>query len=257
VLVAADTAASQASWGDQQSERALASTFYERSWGGAIDCSLAKPQSSTSAGRLRTGTSLNTALVAKVVLEVEREMGIIKEVAAGYKAVLNLSHKQQVTRLYRKSLKLIESWAGDREVFLTEAAKVRQRFDENKHLDPAGGRVARLLREGEEEAAKFFHPDPYTVPYMPGGSKFMRNPPPPLELVFQSVGEIPPEYYIAPQTVTCVQVSSSTGTLPLAAPSYAPSKSSFLVLLFPQVPVSAEPEGPKKVLIDVYTKQYQ
>lgn len=132
-------------------------------------------------------------------------MSIVREVAQGYKAVLNLSHKQRVTRLYRKSLKLIESWSGDREVFLTEAAKIRKQFDDARNYD--AGRVARLLREGEEKAAKFTHPDPYTVAYMPGGSKFMRNPPLPLDSVFASVGEVPEEYHIASQTVTCVQVS--------------------------------------------------
>jgi len=63
---------------------------------------------------------------------------------------------------------------------------------------------------------------------MPGGSKFMRNPPLPLDSVFSSVGEIPPEFNIASQTVTCVQV-----------------------------PMSAEPAGPEKALIDVYTKSYK
>ena len=62
---------------------------------------------------------------------------------------------------------------------------------------------------------------------MPGGSKFSRNPPLPLESVFASVGAIPPEFNIAPQTVTCVQV-----------------------------PMSAEPGGPTAALIDCYTKRF-
>lgn len=62
---------------------------------------------------------------------------------------------------------------------------------------------------------------------MPGGSKFSRNPPLPLAAVFDSVGEIPPEFNIAPQTVTCVQV-----------------------------PMSAEPDGPSAALIDAYTKRF-
>ncbi len=33
------------------------------------------------------------------------------------------------------------------------------------------------------------HPDPYIQPYMPGGSLFMRNPAPPLDVVFE--GHIP------------------------------------------------------------------
>lgn len=42
-----------------------------------------------------------------------------------------------------------------------------------------------------------------TVPYMPGGSKFMRNPAPALETVFPD--GIPPEVNIPAQTVEAVQ----------------------------------------------------
>ena len=40
----------------------------------------------------------------------------------------------------------------------------------------------RLVREAEEKLVEYTHPDPYVIPYMPGGSKFMRNPPPPFEV---------------------------------------------------------------------------
>jgi len=39
-------------------------------------------------------------------------------------------------------------------------------------------------QEAKAELFEFTHPDPYCVPYMPGGSLFMRNPPPPLEICF-------------------------------------------------------------------------
>ena len=42
----------------------------------------------------------------------------------------------------------------------------------------------RLIRETKERLARRTHPDPYIVPYMPGGSLFMRNAPPPLEAIF-------------------------------------------------------------------------
>lgn len=45
----------------------------------------------------------------------------------------------------------------------------------------------------------------YTVPYMPGGSKFMRNPPLPLASVFPD--GVPPEYNIASKDVYNIQVS--------------------------------------------------
>ena len=44
--------------------------------------------------------------------------------------------------------------------------------------------MKRVIREAEKELERYTHPDPYVVPYMPGGSKFMRNPPPPLDVRF-------------------------------------------------------------------------
>lgn len=89
-------------------------------------------------------------------------MSIIREVAQTYKAVVNLTHKQRATRLYRRSMRLLISWTGDRELYLSEAEKIRAAFDATKHIDPSSGLAARLLREGEEKAAEFVHPDPYT-----------------------------------------------------------------------------------------------
>lgn len=94
------------------------------------------------------------------------------------------------------------------EIFLREATALRARFDASARAPAAA--AARLLREGEAEALAATHPDPYTVCYMPGGSKFMRNPPLPLEAVFASTpGGVPPEYHIAEQTVVGVQVPHS------------------------------------------------
>ena len=41
-----------------------------------------------------------------------------------------------------------------------------------------------MLREGEDELFSYTHPDPYRNPVMPGGSKFMRNPPLPMDVCF-------------------------------------------------------------------------
>mmetsp|Transcript_4273 Transcript_4273/g.6456 ORF Transcript_4273/g.6456 Transcript_4273/m.6456 type:complete len:161 (-) Transcript_4273:249-731(-) len=94
----------------------------------------------------------------------------------------SLTSNQEVARLYRHALKTLSSWAIDREIFIDEAEKIRARFDENKDAPPAT--VARLLKEGNDELFEFMHPDPYVVPYMPGGTLFMRNPPLPLEVCF-------------------------------------------------------------------------
>jgi hypothetical protein len=67
--------------------------------------------------------------------------------------------------------------------------------------------AARLLREGEEELTTWIHPDMWTNPYMPGGSKFMRNPPPPLRAIFPD--GIPEEYNLAPKDVNGIQVPMS------------------------------------------------
>lgn len=39
-------------------------------------------------------------------------------------------------------------------------------------------------QEAKAELHSNTHPDPYCVPFMPGGSLFMRNPPIPLEVCF-------------------------------------------------------------------------
>lgn len=107
---------------------------------------------------------------------------VFTEVANTFKTKLSLSHQQRVTRLYRRSLRELNSWAIDRELFCREAEKIRAQFDQNRSLDPHGGLSQRLVREAEEKVLSFTHPDPYTKPYMPGGSKFMRNPPLPLKV---------------------------------------------------------------------------
>ena len=93
-----------------------------------------------------------------------------------------LPANQQACRLYRHALKTLSSWAIDREIFLDEATKLRARFDESRGCSAA--QASRLLKEGQAELFGNTHPDPYCVPWMPGGSLFMRNPPPPLEVCF-------------------------------------------------------------------------
>ena len=61
------------------------------------------------------------------------------------------------------------------------------------------------IQEGEAELFEFSHPDPYCVPFMPGGSLFMRNPPLPLEVCFPD-GNIPadaPKVTLNPDMSIC------------------------------------------------------
>eukprot|EP00937_MAST-01D_sp_MAST-1D-sp2_P001345 g1345.t1 len=103
----------------------------------------------------------------------------------------NLTHTQAVQRLYRKGLKTLGSWAVDRQVFLEEAAKMRDEFEANRNVDPASMHAARLLEAAEDRLFDYSHPDRYCTPWMPGGSKFMRNPPVPLSVAFPD--GVPPE----------------------------------------------------------------
>jgi hypothetical protein len=60
-------------------------------------------------------------------------------------------------------------------------------------------------QEGKAELFDNTHPDPYCVPYMPGGSLFMRNPPPPLSICFPD-GNIPadaPTHTMNPDMTIC------------------------------------------------------
>lgn len=55
-------------------------------------------------------------------------------------------------------------------------------------------------QEGQDELFSNSHPDMYCLPIMPGGSKFMRNPPLPMSVCFPD-GDIPadaPKYEINP-----------------------------------------------------------
>ena len=60
-------------------------------------------------------------------------------------------------------------------------------------------------QEAKAELFEFTHPDPYCVPFMPGGSLFMRNPPPPLSICFPD-GDYPddaPRYTLNPDMSVC------------------------------------------------------
>ncbi|KAJ7558725.1 hypothetical protein O6H91_04G053100 [Diphasiastrum complanatum] len=83
--------------------------------------------------------------------------------------------KQRVRLLYRRSLKNVLSWAMDRDLFYNEATKLREEFEEHKNVNDLPT-IDRLLLKGETRLAKLAHPDPYIVPWAPGGSKYARNP---------------------------------------------------------------------------------
>jgi hypothetical protein len=48
-----------------------------------------------------------------------------------------LTHQQVVTRLYRQSLKVMMSWAINKEIINNEAYVIRGRFEKNRQLEPS------------------------------------------------------------------------------------------------------------------------
>eukprot|EP00695_Tsukubamonas_globosa_P003491 TRINITY_DN65_c0_g2_i4.p1 TRINITY_DN65_c0_g2~~TRINITY_DN65_c0_g2_i4.p1 ORF type:complete len:102 (-),score=25.10 TRINITY_DN65_c0_g2_i4:146-451(-) len=87
----------------------------------------------------------------------------------------DLARRRQVCALYKKSLKTLMDWVVEREIFNTEALKIRDRFRAGmKETDPA--KIAALISQAETELASKAHPNPYILPTSPGGSKYMRYP---------------------------------------------------------------------------------
>jgi hypothetical protein len=83
-----------------------------------------------------------------------------------------LTHAQRVTRLYRKALRLQFSFAVTRSIFIEEADKIRAQFDKLKHAKPDSGEVKYAIADLEAKIETVVHPDPYCMPYMPGGVSF-------------------------------------------------------------------------------------
>ncbi|KAL6768525.1 NUOB22 [Auxenochlorella protothecoides x Auxenochlorella symbiontica] len=84
--------------------------------------------------------------------------------------------KARTVALYRDSLKTLLSWAVARDIFYVKAAELRAEFDQNATLT-GHDQIERALARGEERLRSYAHPDPYIVPYRPGGSLYARNPP--------------------------------------------------------------------------------
>ena len=183
----------------------------------------------------------------------------MKRVAEVFLEKPRLTHRQKVTRLYRHSLRLLMSWAVDREIICDEAEKIRAEFDKYKHLPKDSGCVAPPAATGARrahpcaplqprqkevqgsQAARARHgapgplqacvsarhprthlcpdrtpPPARAVPYMPGGSKFMRNPPVQLDVVYE--GEVPADVQEKMIPVHVDQVPVTFRPAPTVAP---------------------------------------
>mmetsp|Transcript_27505 Transcript_27505/g.31805 ORF Transcript_27505/g.31805 Transcript_27505/m.31805 type:complete len:156 (+) Transcript_27505:89-556(+) len=124
-----------------------------------------------------------------------------------------LTQNQQVARLYRKSLKVLNSWCIEREIFNEEGTAIRNSIEENR--DCSANKASRLIREWEQKIQiDYCHPDPYCVPYMPGGTLFMRNPPIPMEVCFPD-GNLPadaPKVLFNPDMTVCKKETGKAAT---------------------------------------------
>ncbi|KAE9603473.1 putative complex 1 LYR protein [Lupinus albus] len=112
----------------------------------------------------------------------EREMSLTSSTA--YLA-RRAAQKERVRILYRRALKDTLNWAVHRHLFYDDASNLRDRFEKNKEVEDVDT-IDRLIADGEASYNKWRHPDPYIVPWAPGGSKFNRNPTPPqgIEIVY-------------------------------------------------------------------------
>ncbi|KAH7157241.1 hypothetical protein EDB81DRAFT_789310 [Dactylonectria macrodidyma] len=90
-----------------------------------------------------------------------------------------MSTRPAALSLYRRSLKLALDWAVHRHLWRGQALYIRSLFEANRNVtNPRQQRA--LLTETEKLLDSWKHPDPYTPPTAPGGSKFERNLPSPV-----------------------------------------------------------------------------
>ncbi|XP_037024696.1 NADH dehydrogenase [ubiquinone] 1 beta subcomplex subunit 9 [Bradysia coprophila] len=88
------------------------------------------------------------------------------------------THSQRVCRLYKASLRNLESWYDRRWIFRYHAVLLRARFDQNKNLaDMVKARA--LVAAGERENNSKLHPIPKKFANSPGGCAYEREVIPP------------------------------------------------------------------------------
>lgn len=96
-----------------------------------------------------------------------------------------LTHQQRTTRLYRHALRTARDWCIDTDLWLEYARDIQAEFRQNKHVGLRQGEV--LVQRGLRRLVDYRHPEPYTPCYMPEGTKYQRNVPPPPELAEHSM----------------------------------------------------------------------
>eukprot|EP01128_Nolandella_sp_AFSM9_P008940 TRINITY_DN5588_c0_g1_i1.p1 TRINITY_DN5588_c0_g1~~TRINITY_DN5588_c0_g1_i1.p1 ORF type:complete len:147 (-),score=45.53 TRINITY_DN5588_c0_g1_i1:83-523(-) len=86
-----------------------------------------------------------------------------------------LTHKQLVTRQYKKVLVTLKDHAGIyRNQWYDSVGRARDAFEEHRHINDARQQEY-LLSVGDKWLDENKHYAPYTLPYMEGGTKWQRN----------------------------------------------------------------------------------
>ncbi|CAK9807591.1 NADH dehydrogenase [ubiquinone] 1 beta subcomplex subunit 9 [Anthophora plagiata] len=89
-----------------------------------------------------------------------------------------ISHSKKVCSLYKRCLRMLESFHVPRDKFRYEAVLLRERFEKNRNIPDA--RVAKqLLLNGEEDLFRYSHAQPKYFPESPKGIAFERFGTPP------------------------------------------------------------------------------
>jgi len=100
----------------------------------------------------------------------------------------NLAHRRHVCHLYLRSLKLARDWSYSRTSWYPAAYVIRHQFRENiGESDPR--KIDFLVRGTEDVLAYMIHTEPYHSPSAPGGSKYQRNTPAPIEVCLNGWAE--------------------------------------------------------------------
>ncbi|KAF8743333.1 Survival motor neuron (SMN) interacting protein 1, partial [Rhizoctonia solani] len=90
------------------------------------------------------------------------------------------AHRLHVKSLYKRYLIDALNWNIRRDLWRNRAIEIRAEFERNRNVtDPRA--IAQILGEAEERLAAKSHPDPYIHAMYPGGTKWERNLPPPME----------------------------------------------------------------------------
>merc|ERR1711934_277580 len=100
------------------------------------------------------------------------------------------SHRARVCSLYKQALVTQRNWAIDRDTFNHEALKTQATF-RSRMGETNQAIISEYVAEAERLLAHYKHPDPYIIPTLFGGSKYMRNPPPPESISSDNVVDRP------------------------------------------------------------------